>query len=67
MVFYRDVAQKFHSQVFITGIKVTTNYGSVYSAAVEGEEHRFLGEGLLYFHGRTGWYLDAAGVQFGKC
>lgn len=67
VIFYRDTEDIFYTDEFFIGIKVTTNYGNVYTAVDEGEEHRFSGEGLLYFHGRAGWYFDAVGVQFGKC
>jgi hypothetical protein len=46
---------------------MATNVGSIYNFGYSGVEYIFTGEGLLYFLGRVGWYIDAVGVQFGKC
>ena len=46
---------------------MATNVGSIYNFGYSGVEYIFTGEGLLYFLGRGGWYIDAVGVQFGKC
>ena len=67
VTFYRDINQIYCSTQSFVGLRMATNVGSIYNFGYSGVEYIFTGEGLLNFLGRVGWYIDAVGVQFGKC
>ena len=53
----------------IVGIRFSTNKGYSYGVYryPTSKSLTLKGQGLLYFHGRTGTLLDAIGAQFGEC
>ena len=66
---YYDPNRILTPYAIIVGLRFETNFGMEHGlyGIKTGTEFQFVGESLLYFHGRVGGYVDAVGVQFAKC
>ncbi|KAK2157354.1 hypothetical protein LSH36_193g09026 [Paralvinella palmiformis] len=67
VTFYQDVHKVISDFDGFVGIEIGTNQGNVHRAGSKLVRRIFRGEDFLYFHGRSFWFINAVGVQFGKC
>ncbi|KAK2157969.1 hypothetical protein LSH36_180g05015 [Paralvinella palmiformis] len=66
---FSDIEKSYTSMNNVVGIRFSTNKGHSYGVYGHETPKSFTlkGQGLLYFYGLCGSYIDAIGAQFGEC